>query len=116
MRAAMQAKDPEASTVTAEQEGHWSITKKEVKALKAELEMVKMKMAELQRDYNDLQREYGNLSNKPRNISSWSLGWKKIRKSAVFQGKFDGEDDGEEQQRQDQAGRKVHFRRRASLS
>lgn len=116
MRAAMQPKDPEASTVTAEQEGDWSITKEEVKALKAELERVKMKMAELQRDYNDLQREYGNLSNKPRNISSWSLGWKKIRKSAVFQGKLDGEDDGEEQQRQDQAGRKVNFRRRASLS
>lgn len=116
MRAAMQPKDPEASTVTAEQEGDWSITKEVVKALKAELERVKMKMAELQRDYNDLQREYGNLSNKPRNISSWSLGWKKIRKSAVFQGKLDGEDDGEEQQRQDQAGRKVNFRRRASLS
>ncbi|KAM3281840.1 BTB/POZ domain-containing protein DOT3 isoform X2 [Capsicum chacoense] len=82
MRAALQGKDITGSDDNSDKENCWSSTKNEVKSLREELENVKMQMAELQRDYSELQQEYEKANNKHR--SSWTSGWRKIKKSAHF--------------------------------
>lgn len=99
LRAAMQGKEPAASGDNSEQEVSQTSTKTEIVTLKSELENVKAKMAELQRDYSELQREYRKLNNKQRDISVWSLSWKKIRRSALFHRKVDGAENGDGHQR-----------------
>lgn len=95
MREAMQEKEPAVSVDNSEQEANQSSTNMEIQTLKLELENVKSKMAELHDDYSELQREYEKLShnnnnNKPKNSLSWSLNWRKIKKS--FHAKPDGDE------------------------
>ncbi|XP_075482867.1 BTB/POZ domain-containing protein DOT3 [Primulina tabacum] len=95
---------------------NWSSTDKEVKALKVELERLKMQMADMQRDYSELQHEHERLNlKKERHSSSWALGWRKIRKSALFNRKIDGDETDESQNRMNPS-RRGSFRRRQSIS
>ncbi|KAL4196156.1 hypothetical protein AMTRI_Chr04g181940 [Amborella trichopoda] len=64
-----------------------SSTKREVKAIKAEIERMKAKLSELQHDYSELQHECTRL-NKHKNLSVWGFGWRKLKNSALFQGKM----------------------------
>ncbi|KAA8546817.1 hypothetical protein F0562_003259 [Nyssa sinensis] len=115
MRAAMQGKEQAASGNNTDQEGRWSSTNEEIKTLKMELEKVKIEMAELQKDYSELQREYEKQNNKQRNVSGWTFGWRKIKNSALFHGKVDGEETRDEQQSNPTGGR-VNLHRRQSIS
>ncbi|XP_061343678.1 BTB/POZ domain-containing protein DOT3 isoform X3 [Gastrolobium bilobum] len=81
MRAAMQEKEPAQNGINSEHDGNQISAALDIKSLKAELENVKSKMVELQSDYFELQQEYEKLSNKPKNLSGWSLNWRKIKKS-----------------------------------
>ncbi|XP_016647337.1 PREDICTED: BTB/POZ domain-containing protein DOT3 [Prunus mume] len=113
MRTAMQEKESQSGN-NSEQEGNHSSTDAEIKNLKAELEDVKIKMAELQSDYSELQQEYERIGSKQRNVSGWSLGWRKIKNS--FHAKVEGNETGEGQQRPNPAGRRPPSRRRSSMS
>ncbi|KAG5241806.1 BTB/POZ domain-containing protein [Salix suchowensis] len=115
MRAAMQGKDPAASDNNSEQEITQTSTKTEIMTLRAELENVKTQMTELQRDYSELQNEYEKHNNKHRNGSAWSFGWTRIRTSALFQRKLDGNESGGHQ-RPNSLGSRINFRRRLSIS
>ncbi|OIT05604.1 PREDICTED: BTB/POZ domain-containing protein DOT3 [Nicotiana attenuata] len=87
MRAAVQGKDTIASDDNnSDKESNWLSTKKEVKYLKEELDKVKIQMTDLQRDYSELQQEYEKVNNKPR--TSWTSGWRKMKKSALFNRKM----------------------------
>lgn len=108
MRAAVQGKDITGSDDNLDKENCWSSTKNEVKSLREELENVKMQMAELQRDYSELQQEYEKANNKHR--SSWTSGWRKIKKSAHFIRKM-VEDETQERKHRVKSGR-----RRQSIS
>ncbi|CAL8164071.1 unnamed protein product [Prunus armeniaca] len=113
MRTAMQEKESQSGN-NSEQEGNYSSTDAEIKNLKAELEDVKIKMAELQSDYSELQQEYERIGSKQKNVSGWSLGWRKIKNS--FHAKVEGNETGEGQQRPNPAGRRPPSRRRSSMS
>ncbi|KAJ6378123.1 hypothetical protein OIU78_028375 [Salix suchowensis] len=115
MRAAMQGKDPAASDNNSEQEITQTSTKTEIMTLRAELENVKTQMTELQRDYSELQNEYEKHNNKHRNGSAWSFGWTRIRTSALFHRKLDGNESGGHQ-RPNSLGSRINFRRRLSIS
>ncbi|KAG6767326.1 hypothetical protein POTOM_028525 [Populus tomentosa] len=116
MRAAMQGKEPAASDNNSEQEITQTSTKTEIMALRAELENIKTQMTELQRDYSELQHEYEKQNNKHRNGSAWNFGWTKIRTSALFHRKLEGNEGGEGHQRSNSLGSKINFRRRLSIS
>lgn len=96
-----------------DQESSPSSTNKEVKALKTELETVKAQMAELQRDYSELQQEYQKQKIKQRSQSGWTVGWRKIRKSALFNLKIDGEETDESHNRPNQSCRGSFLRRQS---
>ncbi|XP_021826254.1 BTB/POZ domain-containing protein DOT3 isoform X1 [Prunus avium] len=112
MRTAMQEKESQSGN-NSEQEGNHSSTDADIKNLKAELENVKIKMAELQSDYSELQQEYERIGSKQKNVSGWSLGWRKIKNS--FHAKVEGNETGEGQQRSSPAGSRLPFRRRSSM-
>ncbi|KAM1181828.1 hypothetical protein ACFX2I_000341 [Malus domestica] len=114
MRTVMQEKESP-SGENSEQHGNHSSTDAETKNLKAELENVKMKMAELQSDYSELQHKYERIiSNKQKNVSGWSLGWRKIKNS--FHTKVEENETGDNQQRTNAARRRTTFIRRSSIS
>ncbi|XP_022844228.1 BTB/POZ domain-containing protein DOT3 isoform X2 [Olea europaea var. sylvestris] len=115
LRMEIQGKNQTESDDISEQEVSWSSTKKEVRSLKAELEKVKSQMAELQKDYSELQQEYEKLIIKQRNSSGWILGWRKIRKSALFHTKMDEEDTDESHNRKFQ-NQRGSLRRRQSIA
>ncbi|XP_047316604.1 BTB/POZ domain-containing protein DOT3 [Impatiens glandulifera] len=67
-----------------EEGSSWSNTK-EIKILKIELEKVKIDMQELQKDYMELQKECDHkLNYRHKSVSGWANGWKKIKKSGIF--------------------------------
>ncbi|XP_048427069.1 BTB/POZ domain-containing protein DOT3-like isoform X1 [Pyrus x bretschneideri] len=114
MRTVMQEKESPSGD-SSEQHGNHSSTDAEIKNLKAELENVKMKMAELQSDYSELQHEYERIiSNKQKNVSGWSLGWRKIKNS--FHTKVEENETGGNQQRTNPARRRTTSIRRSSIS
>ncbi|KAG9135267.1 hypothetical protein Leryth_015170 [Lithospermum erythrorhizon] len=115
IRAAIQGKDHIISVEKSDDENNESSTKEEVKSLKTELEKVKESMAELQRDYRELQQDHEKLNNKHRNLSSWAIGWRKIKRSGMFQRKLDTEET-DEGQRRHNSGHKTSHRRRQSIS
>ncbi|KAK6150419.1 hypothetical protein DH2020_015351 [Rehmannia glutinosa] len=114
IRAAIQGKSQTETVENSDQETSWSSTNKDVKALKIELEKVKTQMAELQRDYLELQQENQKQNIRPRKSSGWTLGWRKIRKSALYNLNAD-EETNETHNRPNQS-RRGSFRRRQSLS
>ncbi|KAM5577248.1 BTB/POZ domain-containing protein DOT3 [Rosa sericea] len=114
MRTAMQEKESAPTGNNSEQEGNRSSTDAEIKNLKAELENVKIRMAELQRDYSELQQEYEKMNNKQKIVSSWSSGWRKIKKS--FHTKSEANETGEGQQRPNSIGGRISSRQRLSMS
>lgn len=113
MRTAMQEKEPALQCDNSEQDGTQPSTSIEIKNLREELENVKTRMAALQKDYSELQREYEKLSNKHKIVSSWSLGWRKIKNS--FHSKADADETGNRRQTFNSTGRQTSFRRRPSL-
>ncbi|XP_051140780.1 BTB/POZ domain-containing protein DOT3 isoform X2 [Andrographis paniculata] len=112
MRAAIQGRGETQTIDSLDQES----TNKEVKALKIELDRVKMQMAELQRDYSELQQEYHKQNIKQSNLSGWAFGWRKIRKSALFNVKVDGEEDTDGSHSRPTQRNRGSFRRRQSIS
>uniref|UniRef100_A0A3N7F0Y6 NPH3 domain-containing protein n=1 Tax=Populus trichocarpa TaxID=3694 RepID=A0A3N7F0Y6_POPTR len=116
IRAAMQGKEAVASGNSSEQEITQTSTKTEIMTLRAELENVKTQMTELQRDYFELQHEYGKKNNKHMNRSAWNFGWTKIRTSALFHRKSEGNLSGQEHKIPNSLGHKMNFRRRLSMS
>ncbi|KAK9271759.1 hypothetical protein L1049_002122 [Liquidambar formosana] len=112
MRATMQGKDPVASGNNSEHEGSPTSTKTQIKTLKEELEKVKTMIAELQTEYSELQKEYEKINYKQRSVLGWSLGWRKIKNSAIFHGKVDESETGDGHQRPS----RVSLRRRLSMS
>ncbi|XP_050204443.1 BTB/POZ domain-containing protein DOT3 [Mercurialis annua] len=117
MRAAMRGKEPATSGNNSEQEGSQTSTKTEILTLKTELQNIKAQMAELQRDYSELQHEYLKVNNKQRNTLAWTLNWKNIRKSSLFNRKTDGDETREGQQRSTPANTSSgRVRRRESIS
>ncbi|KAI5587914.1 hypothetical protein BDE02_05G061700 [Populus trichocarpa] len=116
IRAAMQGKEAVASGNSSEQEITQTSTKTEITTLRAELENVKTQMTELQRDYFELQHEYGKKNNKHMNRSAWNFGWTKIRTSALFHRKSEGNLSGQEHKIPNSLGHKMNFRRRLSMS
>ncbi|XP_065874976.1 BTB/POZ domain-containing protein DOT3 isoform X2 [Euphorbia lathyris] len=115
MRAAMREKEPIESGNNSEQEAGQTSTETDIIALKTELENVKANMAELQRDYSQLQQEYEKLNKHHKNISAWSIGWKKIRVSSLFNRKIDGDESSEGRQRSNPLS-KISLTRRQSIS
>ncbi|ESR41434.1 BTB/POZ domain-containing protein DOT3 [Citrus sinensis] len=113
MRTAMQEKEPALQCDNSEQDDTQPSTSIEIKNLREELENVKTRMAALQKDYSELQREYEKLSNKHKIVSSWSLGWRKIKNS--FHSKADADETGNRRQTFNSTGRQTSFRRRPSL-
>jgi hypothetical protein len=116
IRAAMQGKEAVASGNSSEQEITQTSTKTEITTLRAELENVKTQMTELQRDYFELQHEYGKKNNKHMNRSAWNFGWTKIRTSALFHRKSEGNLSGQVHKIPNSLGHKMNFRRRLSMS
>lgn len=112
----MKGKEPEASGKESEQEEGQSSAHMEIKTLKMELEKVKINMEQLQREYSELRQECEKLNNKHRSIPSWTLGWKKIRKSTLFSGKVGGEESGDGMQRTDPVSTRLSSRRRLSAA
>ncbi|KAK9096872.1 hypothetical protein Sjap_022369 [Stephania japonica] len=115
IRAAMNEKENMSSEIKAEQETIWSCNMKEIKIIKEELENVKTKMSELQHEYSELQQEFEKLK-RQRGLLGWSSGWKKIRKSTVFQGKMNSVDIQDQQLGQSPTNSKNSHRRRQSIS
>ncbi|KAL9461967.1 hypothetical protein AB3S75_000035 [Citrus x aurantiifolia] len=113
MRTAMEEKEPALQCDNSEQGDTQPSTSIEIKNLREELENVKTRMAELQKDYSELQREYEKLSNKHKIVSSWSLGWRKIKNS--FHSKADAAETGNGRQTFNSTSRRTSFRRRPSL-
>lgn len=111
MRAAMQEKEPAQSGINSQQDVNQTSETIDIKTLKAELENVKSNMVELQNDYFELQEEYKKLTSndKPKNLSGWSLNWRKIKKS--FHVKPTG---GETRDGQDMPTSPNHTRRRSA--
>lgn len=111
----MQQKDQTSSDDNSEKESsNWSSTKKEVKSVKEELDKLKEQMAELQRDYSELQQEYEKV-NKHKNFALWAIGWKKIKRATLFNGKLEVEESDEAQNRNNH-GRRAKPHRRQSVS
>lgn len=94
-----------------DQEGSPLSTNQEVKSLRIELEKVKDEMAEMQRKYSELQQEYPKQKVKQRKSSGWTVGWRKLRKSALFNLNMVGEDTDEISNRPDQNRRSSLLRR-----
>ncbi|XP_038905476.1 BTB/POZ domain-containing protein DOT3 isoform X3 [Benincasa hispida] len=111
MRSAMQEKE-KAPSSDSDQDGNHLSTDREIKNLKTELESVKAQMAELQSDYSELQQEYEKLSNKQKNITSWGLGWKKIKNS--FHTRVDGDEPAH--RRPSRTSSRMSLRRRLSIT
>lgn len=114
MRTAMQEKELAPSGHNSEQEGNHSSRDAEIKNLKAELENVKTSMAQLQSDYSELQQEYEKIIKQQKNVSRWSLGWRKIKKS--FHTKAEGNGTGESQQQPNPIGYILSSKRSTSMS
>ncbi|OIT20760.1 PREDICTED: BTB/POZ domain-containing protein DOT3-like [Nicotiana attenuata] len=114
MKAAIQGKDHIPSDDESDKESSQSPSKKEVKSLKEELEKIKIQMEELQRDYSELQHDYEKVSNK-NTKTSWTFGWRKMKKSALSDGKLDSEVT-EEGHNRSNVGCKACSRRRQSIS
>lgn len=112
----MKGKDPVASGKDSEQEESQSSAQMDINNLELGLERVKMDMAELQREHTELQHECEKLNNKQRSIPSWTLGWKKIRKSSSFSRKVDGDESGDRTQRSTRDDERVSSTRRLSLA
>ncbi|WCJ31880.1 Phototropic-responsive NPH3 family protein [Euphorbia peplus] len=115
MRAAMREKEHIASGNNSEQEAGQTLTEADIIALKTELENVKANLEELQRDYSQLQQDYEKLNKHHRNISTWSVGWQKIRRSSLFNRKFDGDESSEGRQKSNPLS-KISFKRGESIS
>ncbi|PIN26768.1 hypothetical protein CDL12_00487 [Handroanthus impetiginosus] len=111
IRAAIQRKFQ--TETDSDQEGSTSSRNKEVKALKIELEKLKTQMTELQRHYSELQQEHQKQNTKQRNPSGWTLGWRKIRRPALFNLKIDGEETDEIHNRSNQIHRDTSRRRQS---
>nr|XP_009802566.1 PREDICTED: putative BTB/POZ domain-containing protein DOT3 isoform X2 [Nicotiana sylvestris] len=114
MKAAIQGKDHITSDDESDKESSQSPSKKEVKSLKEELEKIKIQMEELQRDYSELQHNYEKVNNK-NTKTSWTFGWRKMKKSAHSNGKLDSEVT-EEGHNRSNVGCKACSRRRQSIS
>ncbi|XP_050388156.1 BTB/POZ domain-containing protein DOT3 [Argentina anserina] len=114
MRTAMQGKESAPIGNDSEQEGNHSSTDEEIKNLKAELVKVKTRMAELQSDYSELQQEYEKMNNRQKSVSSWSSGWRKIKKSFHTKSEANEAEEGEE--RHNSIGRRINSRQRSSMS
>ena len=112
----MQGKESAPTGSNSEQEGNHSSTDAEIKNLRAELQNVKTRMAELQSDYSELQQEYEKMNNKQKSVSSWSSGWRKVKKS--FHTKSEASEGIGEGQRTPNSigGRIISRRRRSSMS
>ncbi|XP_019177311.1 PREDICTED: BTB/POZ domain-containing protein DOT3 [Ipomoea nil] len=116
MRAIMQQKGQTSSDDNSEKGGSsWSSTKKEVKCVKEELDKLKEQMGELQRDYSELQKEYEKVNKHGKNFAIWAIGWKKIKRATLFNGKLEVEESDEGQNRIN-LGRRANPRRRQSVS
>ncbi|XP_009623089.1 BTB/POZ domain-containing protein DOT3 [Nicotiana tomentosiformis] len=114
MRAAVQGKDIITSDDNnPDKENNWLSTKKEVKSLKEELETLKIQMTDLQRDYTGLQQEYEKANNKPR--IPWTSGWRKMKKSSLFNRKM-VEEESQEGENRVKPGRRTNINRRQSIS
>lgn len=113
MKAAIQGKDYIASDDESDKESSQSPSKKEVKSLKEELEKLKIQMTDLQRDYTGLQQEYEKANNKPR--IPWTSGWRKMKKSSLFNRKM-VEEESQEGENRVKPGRRTNINRRQSIS
>lgn len=112
IRAAIQGSGQTETADKSDLESNASATNKEVNTLKIELEKVKLQMTELQSDHSELQRQYKKQKPKQRNSSAWKVGWRKIRKSALFSLKAEEEETDDSQNRPSQSRRSGLLRRR----
>ncbi|KAL1536725.1 BTB/POZ domain-containing protein DOT3-like isoform X1 [Salvia divinorum] len=112
IRAAIQGSGQTETADKSDLESNASATNKEVNTLKVELEKVKLQMAELQSDHSELQKQYKKQKTKQRNSSAWTVGWQKIRKSALFSLKAEEEETDESRNRPKQSPRSGLLRRR----
>ncbi|MCD7468700.1 hypothetical protein HAX54_007116 [Datura stramonium] len=66
--------------------GKWLVIDKKRSSHRRTRKEVKTQMAELQSDYSELQQEYEKVNNQHR--SSWTSGWRKMKKSGLFNRKM----------------------------
>lgn len=90
LRAIIKGKGQTETPDELDQESSWLSTNKEVGDLRKEVEKMKLQMDAMQRDHSELQHEYQKQNIGRRNSSGWTLGWRKIRKSSLFNLKVDG--------------------------
>ncbi|KAI3665048.1 hypothetical protein L6452_43665 [Arctium lappa] len=101
------------------QEGYkCSFPKEEIKMLKLEVKKIMVVIEDLQRDYTNLQQNCEKMIKKQNAISSgWILGWNKLKKSTLFQGKqLDSNENREGKEKEKRMNSILRLKRRQSIS
>ncbi|CAH1427777.1 unnamed protein product [Lactuca virosa] len=108
---------------SSEQEDDGASPKEEIKMLKVELEKMMDLIKELQKDYTNLQQDCEKMRNKQNALSGWILGWHKIKRSTLFQGRFDTNEnrdgkvkDREGKEKEKRISSMLRLKRRQSMS
>lgn len=108
---------------SSQQEDNCASPKEEIKMLKLEQEKMMDLIKELQTDYTNLQQDCEKMRNKQNALSGWILGWHKIKRSTLFQGRFDTNEnrdekvkDREGKEKEKRISSMLRLKRRQSMS
>ncbi|KAL7600044.1 hypothetical protein Lser_V15G22426 [Lactuca serriola] len=123
LREEMHKKQLAGNVDSSQQEDNCASPKEEIKMLKLEQEKMMDLIKELQTDYTNLQQDCEKMRNKQNALSGWILGWHKIKRSTLFQGRFDTNEnrdekvkDREGKEKEKRISSMLRLKRRQSMS
>ncbi|CAI9284595.1 unnamed protein product [Lactuca saligna] len=123
LREEMHKKQLAGNVDSSQQEDNCASPKEEIKMLKLEQEKMMDFIKELQTDYTNLQQDCEKMRNKQNALSGWILGWHKIKRSPLFQGRFDTNEnrdekvkDREGKEKEKRISSMLRLKRRQSMS
>ena len=116
LRATMQINQQTVNADSSDQVDTCSSPKEEIKMLKRELEKMAVLIEDLQSDYKNLQHDCENMGRKQNALSSWILGWNKLKKSTLFKAKSDSTENREVKEKEKRMSSMLRLKRRQSMS
>ncbi|PWA98673.1 hypothetical protein CTI12_AA015450 [Artemisia annua] len=116
LRATMQINQQTVNADSSDQVDTCSSPKEEIKMLKQDLEKMAVLIEDLQSDYKNLQQDCENMGRKQNALSSWILGWNKLKKSTLFNVKSDSNHENREvKEKEKRMSSMLRLKRRQSL-
>nr|GEV62189.1 hypothetical protein [Tanacetum cinerariifolium] len=113
LRATMQMNQQTVNADSSDHDDDNSSPKEEIKILKLELEKMMVLIEDLQSDYKNLQKDCENMGRKQNALSSWILGWKKLKKSTLFNSKLDSNENREVKEKEKRMSSMLRLKRQS---